>query len=330
MGLPKSAVSLLLREARRRPFSGAIATLGRQHVYATAADVARMAARHGVPLASCDAKLHREPSLRERGYLSDDSLYEMLGFSSSFRIDCSDYEAPDELLDLNDPVTPSHLCQRFEVVLDSGTLEHVFDVPAVLRHCCRIVRPGGRIVHLTPTSNSVDHGFYSISPTLLADFYEANGFALNQVLLCRLPRRFETEPWQVYDYLGAARRWMPLGRLDGWIWFTFAVATAPNQWQPRVPQQSAYDETWAQHADHAARCEGAERESAFRSDATTDVTDWTTREPADSLAGRLLRATRHTLLFPMAKGLIVFRRKWVNWWRERRRGRIPFPYIGQF
>ena len=80
MGLARAAVNLLLKEAARRPFSGAVVTLGRQHVYITGAETREMARQHGVALRSIPEELHRETHLAAQGFLSDDCLLQMLGF----------------------------------------------------------------------------------------------------------------------------------------------------------------------------------------------------------------------------------------------------------
>lgn len=309
MGLPKSAVSLLLREGSRRGFSGSIATLGRQHTYLTPREVDELATRHNYTLSPAEIALHRHPALAEQGFISDDSLYGRLGFESSVRIDCSSYEAPDEIVDLNELETPSHLNAAFDVVLDSGTIEHVFEVPNALRQCCQLVKPGGRIIHITPASNCVDHGFFSISPTLYADFYAASKFEINNVLLCRLPSGWERSPWEVYDYLAAGRQSLPLGRLDGRVWFTCAIVTRTPESEPAVPQQSFYVSTWSESV----------------------ATDSAIEEPPDSKAARLLNAVSGSaLLSRLASSLIKAWRALVNRQRERRSGRIPYPFVGRF
>ncbi len=214
MGIPRAAVKLLLDEAVRQRFSGSIVTLGRQHVYVTADEVRRMATERGIVLPHVPEELHREPKLAARGFVSDDCLFGMLGFEKVVRVDYSDYEAPDEILDLNSSQTPAMLERAFDVVLDFGTIEHIFDIAAALRHCCRMVRPGGRIIHLTPSSNCVEHGFFSVSPTLFSDFYSASGFDVDRVLLCRLPGDTARGVWNVYDYLGHRR---DSSRLECWM-----------------------------------------------------------------------------------------------------------------
>jgi len=314
MGLSRAAVTLLVREAARRPFSGSICTLGRQHVYVTAEELERVTCAHDVSVTPAARELHREPELAARGFISDDSLFASLGFHRTVRLDFSAYEAADEILDLNEQETPEHLLRQFEVVLDSGTLEHVFTVPSVLRHCVRMVKPGGRIIHLTPSSNCVDHGLYSVSPTLYADFYSACGCQVEQILLCRLPLRLERGWWRIYEYPLKERVTIPLGRLDGAIWFTWAVVTAGPDPTPADVQQSHYVQAWAKQGE-------AER---------AKETAWYDREPADSRAGQLLRLVAgYPMLTHLARWSIAAWRWLVSRYRERFRGRIPFRYAGR-
>ncbi|MCA9206697.1 MAG: methyltransferase domain-containing protein [Planctomycetales bacterium] len=309
MGLPRAAISLLLRESARRPFSGTVATLGRQHVYATADDIHREAARHQVSLAAASIELHREPKLAQQNFVSDDCLFQLLGFSESVRIDRSDYEDAEELLDLNAEHTPHHLRQRFDLIIDSGTLEHIFDVPAVFRHLCNMVKPGGRIIHLTPSSNCVEHGFYSVSPTLFADYYSAAGCHLEDIFLCRWPERPERGMWLVYDYLNAPNRFIPLGRLGRSVWFTYAAVTILDGVAPGIPQQSFYTSTW-----RAAEESGSEASV----------------EPADSRAARLLKLVEgRPRLTSAANASIRAWRGIVNGLRHRR-GTLPYPFVGKF
>lgn len=318
MGLPKAAINLLLNEARSEPFSGSVATLGRQHVYLAGGELQLMAKAAEVSLVSVETQLHRDPVLKAHGYLSDDSLYAMLGFSRSVRIDQSSYEAADEQLDLNTQETPEALCDAFDVVLDSGTIEHVFNIGQAMSHCLKMTRSGGRIIHLTPSSNAVNHGLYSISPTLYADFYSASGCTVEKLWLCQMPRNFERGKWHVYDCLKTDRNWLPLGRLDGSTWFTFAVIRKGKAACPVVPQQSFYVSTWSNDK---------RPESAVPSNQSGRMED----EPPDSRAGQLLRwAAMAPGLQQIAWFLVTRWRAYLAGKQERGRGRVPYPFVGTF
>ncbi len=322
MGLPRGAICLLLREGLDHPFAGRIATLGRQHVYLSLGELTQMASRMGFPLAQVTPTLHRDPILRSKGFLSDDSLYAALGFDQSCRIDRSAYEDCDEQLDLNAAETPAPLCDAFDVVLDSGTVEHVFELGRSLEHCLNMARPNGRIIHLTPSSNAVNHGFYSVSPTLYHDFYRASGCVVEKLWLCQAPRRLERGSWKAYDCMSTDRNWLPLGRLGNGIWFTFAVIRKLADSHAAIPQQSFYMDTWK------AAAMGQEQ---LRSDPSASLVAGVEGESPNTRAGQLLKATeRNALLHHFARALISIWRRYINSYREWRLGKIPFKFVGKF
>lgn len=76
-------------------------------------------------------------------------------------------------LDLNLPID---LGQRFDIVHNAGTLEHVFDIAQAFRNIHNLTRPGGVMIHHAPFVGWVDHGFYALQPTLFWDLAEANGY----------------------------------------------------------------------------------------------------------------------------------------------------------
>ena len=188
MGLSKPALRFLARTARRKPMQGSWLTLGRQCVYATLAQFTQVCREEGVlprelP-ADCSPRTNI-PSWRNTplaGNASDQAVLRTLGAEEVLALDYADFEGAELVYDLNQPV-PQSWWDRFDGILDSGTLEHVFAVPTALANLARMLRVGGRVIHISPCNNFANHGFYQFSPTLLADFYEANAFADLQVFV---------------------------------------------------------------------------------------------------------------------------------------------------
>jgi SAM-dependent methyltransferase len=317
MGLPRAAIHLLIQEAARTSWRGRIGTLGRQHVYATFDEVCSLAKNAQGSFPEIDPKLHRDPELRNARFLSDDSLYEFLGFEQSVRVDRSDYEGAEESLDLNSAETPAHLKNSFDLVLDSGTIEHIFEIGRAIQHCLQMAKVGGRIIHLTPTSNAVNHGFYSVSPALFADYYRANGCEIEKLRLCRMKGDFVRGSWHVYDCLSSPRNWLPLGRLDGSLWLTYAVVKKMASIEPKIPQQSFYVDTWQSSSN-----EIKQRES--------EPSQPTEASPIGK-AERILMATKNwPAVHRIANHGISTWRTWINSRREKREGKVPFRYVGRF
>jgi hypothetical protein len=92
-------------------------------------------------------------------------------------LDASAYEGAEIIHDLNKPI-PDELAGKFDLVIDGGTLEHVFDYPTALQNAMRMLRVGGHLFLITPTNNQCGHGFYQFSPELFYGLLTpANGAA---------------------------------------------------------------------------------------------------------------------------------------------------------
>ena len=86
-----------------------------------------------------------------------------------------DLHGPDALaLDLNTPLAlPSY---GFDVLVNSGTLEHVFDQRQAWESAHDHVRPGGLMVHALPLWGWLGHGFVNYHPTFVADVAAVNDY----------------------------------------------------------------------------------------------------------------------------------------------------------
>jgi hypothetical protein len=180
MGMLPSHIALLAREHSKHPIRGSVLTLGQQAVYASLEEVEQILESQGIPLpvlkkgSNVTSKVGKGSVLWDRR-TNAQTVLSLLGAKEVFACDCSTYEDPDFLMDLNLPVD-SALFERFDVILDIGTTEHIFNVPMVLRNLNYMLKKGGEIILCLPSSNSIDHGFYSFSPTFFFDFFTANRF----------------------------------------------------------------------------------------------------------------------------------------------------------
>ena len=89
-----------------------------------------------------------------------------------------DFNGTDDCLklDLNGPVT---LDQQFDITINNGTAEHIFNLAQFFTTMHETTKPGGLMIHEGPMINGwVDHGFVNFQPTLFFDMAEANGYEL--------------------------------------------------------------------------------------------------------------------------------------------------------
>ncbi len=253
MGVPRGVIRLLLDEASRRPFSGALIQLGRMSIYCTYEELVGWAALHGVALSPVAAvELSHDPLLAELGCLSDRTFFSLLGFSEIRSCDYSDWESVDYLFDLNGEL-PTDLAGRFDVVFEAGTIQHVFHLPNVLRNMHHLLKPNGRIVHgMCPSNNHVDHGFYMFSPTFFWDYYTANQYLIeNEFFFEFIPSwfrsKFHSGTWQIYRYVPGCLDHLSYGRFHDRQVGIFVVATkTPAATCETIPQQSFFVRFWQQ------------------------------------------------------------------------------------
>jgi SAM-dependent methyltransferase len=95
-------------------------------------------------------------------------------------------------LDLNQPID---IGQRFDIVHNAGTLEHIFDIAQAFRNVHNLTKPGGMMIHHAPFTGWVDHGFYALQPTLFWDLAEANNYHIHMMLYAEVnPPLMQTLP----------------------------------------------------------------------------------------------------------------------------------------
>jgi len=82
-------------------------------------------------------------------------------------------ERGETFADLNEPQSLG----QFDLVIDSGTIEHCFNIGRAIKTAAESVKVGGVIFHLSPMT-MINHGFYNICPTMYYDFYSQNGWTI--------------------------------------------------------------------------------------------------------------------------------------------------------
>lgn len=166
---------------------------------------------------------------------------EFLGAKNIVSFDASDYESATVVHDFNEPL-PERFDRQFDAVVDSGSLEHIFNFPVAIKNLMRMVRPGGHLLIMTPANNFCGHGFYQFSPEL---FYrllsEANGFAVRRMLVAEsFPDAYW---WEVPDPAAVRRR----VSFENRYWthlYVIAQRVADKPILAMPPQQSDYAAAW--------------------------------------------------------------------------------------
>lgn len=161
-----------------------------------------------------------------------------LGYRSKVAIDLNGTGLALQF-DLNEPLPIANL---FDIVINTGTAEHVFDQRQFFQTAHERCRPGGFMMHNFPLTGWFDHGFYSHGPTFVADLAAANGYGI----ACWLLGSLEPAWCQQVDSLEEIHALQRDGKIPAnslqYVLFQKAAEETPF----RVPQQGYYFSTLSQ------------------------------------------------------------------------------------
>lgn len=182
------------------------------------------------------------------GDYADAFLREFLGASTVTILDASSYEGADRVHDLNVPI-PDDLRGQFDAVIESGSLEHIFNFPVAIANLASMLKVGGTLFISTPANNLMGHGFYQFSPELMFRvFSDENGFALRDVLLYEgvYPIVELTPNQQIYEVVDPADIRSRVGLLSKGpvMMMVEAHKVRDVPMFARAPMQSDYEAMW--------------------------------------------------------------------------------------
>ena len=189
-----------------------------------------------------------------------ETMFRELGLGEIEALDASEFEGADLVWDLNIPI-PSELRGQFDLVVDGGTLEHVFNIIQALENVEELLAPGGRFVSLTPFNGYPGHGFYQFSPELVWSYWKSTrGFTVHSCLVSTPKGTFSRDLTDTRE-LGARIEFdigpAFLGRLPARRLLMCydvekpQVAPASDERQPAL--QSDYEKRWAAAASASNR-----------------------------------------------------------------------------
>lgn len=154
------------------------AMIGRQSLYLSKEEAKELILDFGVEAGQVEAISADWFSCFDKNCYYSEPLLKWFGSKNIFSFDFSDYEDATCIWDLNQPI-PKEYWGRYSLVLESGTLEHIFHFPTALWNVMKMTAVGGCLVLSVPGNNWFGHGFYQFSPELFTSiFRKENGFEL--------------------------------------------------------------------------------------------------------------------------------------------------------
>jgi SAM-dependent methyltransferase len=219
-------------------------TLGRLNYFLGTKETRQLIRWAGIDPARCPKLLDYDSSR----YV--EPLLETLGAEKIESLDAAAYEGATIVHDLNLPV-PEDLKGGFDVVLDGGTIEHVFNFPVAIRNCMEMVSKGGHLILCSPGNNLFGHGFYQFSPELWFRLLSrAQGFEVRRMV--GVEYSFCTRWFEVADPEVLKSRVFMANRYP----FVLLILARKIEEKPLLavpPQQSDYVPCWEGQQDAGGR-----------------------------------------------------------------------------
>jgi len=103
--------------------------------------------------------------------ITDEFFFNSLGFDIIQCIDLNPNAGrPTIVFDMNErDILQATNNMKYDAVIDTGVMEHVFDIRSFLLNCTDLAKDNGHLIHVMISNNTMDHGFYQFSPTLFKD-----------------------------------------------------------------------------------------------------------------------------------------------------------------
>jgi hypothetical protein len=181
-----------------------------------------------------------------------------LGATDIHSFDCTAYEGATDVHDMNLPVAEVHR-ERYSLVLNGGSLEHVFNFPVAVRNCMEMVAVGGHFLTLGPANNWMGHGFYQFSPELFFRLLNGtNGYRMVRLVACEDGPRAR---WFVVRDPEAIRKRVGVISRTRVSLLVLAQRIERRPILETMPQQSDYTAAWARSESQVAGATSARQPS---------------------------------------------------------------------
>ncbi len=230
MGIDRIGIKLLIHSKQIGVDFDRVLTIGRQELFLKKKEFQKLVCKAEFPNRSV------EDVFRHNKY--SEPFLKLLGAKTVDSIDASDYEGSTLVHDLNLPI-PDYLKSKYTLVIDGGSLEHVFNFPQAIKNCMNAVSEGGHFIGITPSNNFFGHGFYQFSPELFwRIFSKANGFEIIKMYF--YVYRKHASIYEVMDPLAVKHRITMINSYPSYL-FIIAKKLENVEIFSQFPQQSDYE-----------------------------------------------------------------------------------------
>ena len=130
MGIIYSNAALMAKAKQNNVCFDKILTIGHLTLYLSQKQIKQLAKCYGLKI---------DPSVFSHKQYADKFFELFFDAKSVMSLDYSDYQHCDIMHDMNHPIDPSYH-EKFDVVIDGGSLEHIFHFPVAVANCMKMLK----------------------------------------------------------------------------------------------------------------------------------------------------------------------------------------------
>jgi SAM-dependent methyltransferase len=262
-----------------------VATIGRLQQFLLPSQVPALRSAFGLPAGPWSTQAFGGPS---------DDFFRAAGASSVTAIDASAYEGAEIVHDMNLPIAAELEC-TFDLVVDGGSIEHIFRPDRAVGNVLRMAKVGGHVIIEAPANNLCGHGFYQFSPEFFFSALGApSGFEIVRMLLieCVYPTVSLVEQRRAY----AVRSPRELGERVG------ILSRRPLLLLVHTTKRAHVEDPFAvvpQQSDYEARWHDPNRKGTRVAELALTAARFVKRHPAGTLLAHHYRGMRQRRRFSL-------------------------------
>ena len=122
-------------------------------------------------------------NLRNKKNFSTKDYFKSIGFRDYKSIDINGAYGSFQF-DLNKNIAKTYnFNQKYDLVINNGTGEHVFNQYALFLNFHNLTKVGGIMLNILPFIDWINHGFYNFNPIFFADLAASNNYKIEKISL---------------------------------------------------------------------------------------------------------------------------------------------------
>ena len=128
-----------------------------------------------------DSQVNLINKLKNKTNFSTKDFFKSVGFLDYFSIDINGAYNSYKL-DLNKDISQTYkFHEEFDLVINNGTGEHVFNQHSVFLNMHNITKKDGLMLNILPFIDWINHGFYNFNPIFFGDLAASNSYQISKI-----------------------------------------------------------------------------------------------------------------------------------------------------